>query len=139
MLNTFAPSVARTHVQPPGAAAEHTAGRLGRVGGNLEAGGKIVGAALGQIAQQRRMLQLHQAAGHLVEGAVPAHRHHHVIVAAVFGGVDHGVPGRGRLVQGEQIPALGENGRRIQQRPRGLAAPGPGIDDHQKCFPIHET
>ena len=56
---------------------------LGRQGGvvfgQIQGGGHVVGGAQGDIAQGRRVFQLHEPGHHLAEGAVAAHAGDHIV------------------------------------------------------------
>lgn len=113
-------------------------GGLRRICGQMEAGSKVIGAAMGDIAQQRPALQSHEPGDHLIERAVAAHRHHRVKISPVSGGCFGRIIRRGGVVDGEQIACLREGRHRVVQRPPGLAAPSRGIDDHEKGFRVHK-
>ena len=102
----------------------------------METGGEVIGAALGNVAQQRRAVQGHQAGDSLIQRAVAAHGYHRVkILAGGRGGC--GIPGGGGIMDGQQVAGLGEDGCRVEQRAPGLVAARCGVDDHQKLFLLH--
>ena len=80
-------------VQLPGGSGHHGLSRRGGLFGNVKAGGKIIGAALGKIPQRRPLLQLHQAGDDLVQRTVSAHGHHGVVVRTLTGGDGGGLAG----------------------------------------------
>ena len=128
------PVIEAAHVQMPPGAGDNEPGRLHRVGGEPEAGGEVVGAAPGDVAQRRRVSQGHQAVDRLVEGAVPAVAHHKIKAGALLAGQTLGVPGALGLLQAYQISGLGKNGNHIKKERAGAAPPRPGIDDQKQCF-----
>ena len=115
-------------------------GALGsdRVVGDVETGGEVVGAALGQIAQQRPLLQTHQAGDDLVEGAVAAHGHHQIVIAALSLRGLSGVSGGGGLMNGDQVARLGAKRDHVKQRAAGFAASGPRVYNEKKLFLGHK-
>ena len=121
-------------IQLPDLPADNGLGGFGWIGGNLQAGGKVIGAALRQIPYHRRMRQRLKAGDDLVQRAVAAYGHHRVIRAAGLLRNAAGIPGRSSAADAEEIPGVAERGRRIVERAAGLAAPGAGIDDHQKLL-----
>ena len=125
-------------VQLTGSGLGNGGGGHGGFVGDVQAGGKIVGAALGQIPQHGGMLQPQHAGDHLVQRAVAAHGHDHVVLLALPGCRLGGVAGAGGGVDGNEIAGLGENGCRVEQRTTGLAAAGGWIDDHQQFFLRHK-
>ena len=131
------PSVMGPQIQGMGGALHHRPGRLLHGGGDPQAGGKVVGAAVGQIAHRRAVFQLHQARQRLVEGAVSAGAHHQVIVPAPLGGEAGGVPGGLGQHHPHQVPGPAEGGHGVKQRGGGLGLARPGIDNEQQGL-IHE-
>ena len=128
--------VVAAHIQIEGVAVYDALRRLQRRDGDMQAGGKVVGAAVGEIAHLWTLRQLHQAGHHLVEGAVAAGADHQIVCSAQLcrrtGGVSTAL-GEEYL---HQIARLGKAGHRIKQRCKGLGAPRTWIDDKQKLF-IH--
>ena len=104
----------------------------------MEAGGEVVGAALGQIAQKRGPPELDQAGDHLVQRPVAAHGHDQVVPPALPFGGPGGVAGGIRDMDGEQVTRLGKGGGGVEQGAVGLVLSGPGVDDHQKLAGFHQ-
>ncbi len=104
------------------------------VGGDLQAGGEVVGAALGQVAHRRGMGQGLKAGDDLVQCAVSAYGHHGIVSAAGFLGNAAGVPRGSGAADAEEISGVAEGGGRVVEGAPGLAAARPGIDDHQKLL-----
>ena len=115
---------------------DHLCRRCGVIG-DVEAGGKVVGAALGKVSQQRRIVPLHETCDGLIEGPVSAGGHHQVILAALPGHGLRGVTGGGGAVDAQQVSRLRENGGGVKQRAVGFVASRPGIYDHQQFFLHH--
>ena len=126
-------------VQGAGRAAEHGHGGGDRVVGDMEAGGKVVGAALGQIAQQGPLLQAHQAGDDLVERAVAAYGHHQIVVAALPLRGLGGVSGSGGFVDGNEIAGLGTKRDHVKQRTAGFIASSPRVYYEKKLFLGHKV
>ena len=125
------PLVPAANVQLPGRGGHHGLRSHGGLAGDVEAGGKVVGAPLGQIAQQGTPVQPHQAGDHLVQRAVAAHGHHSVVAAAFPGGDLLGLAGGVGAADGQQVARPAENGGGVKQGTAGLVPAGPGVDDHQ--------
>ena len=82
----------------------------------MQAHGEIVGAAAGQIAQQRALLQLHQAGERLVQRAVAAGTDHHVVLSAPPGGDVPGLAAGLGDKDPHQIAGAGELRHGVEQR-----------------------
>ena len=139
------PAVEGPHVQGAALAGGDAPGGLGRVRGELQAGGKVVGAAAGDVPQGRGIGEAHEAADRLVEGAVPAAADNAVIPCPLRLRQLRGVARVGGLAHGDQIALLAEVGHRLEQGAHGPGAPGPGVDNEQErlchsvtAFPIQQ-
>ena len=131
------PLIPAANVQLPGYGGYHGLRRHGGLAGDVEAGSEVVGAALGQIAQRRPVLQPHQAGDDLVQRAVAANGHHGVEAGSLRGGDLGGFAGSAGTADGQQITGAAEDRRRVKQRPPGLVPAGLGIDDHHQLFLLH--
>ena len=121
-------------IQLPGLAPDDGGSGLEGVGGDLQAGGEVVGAALGQVAHRRGMGQGLKAGDDLVQCAVSAYGHHRIVSGAGFLGNAAGVPRGSGAADAEEISGVAEGGGRVVEGAPGLAAARPGIDDHQKLL-----
>ena len=90
--------------------------RGGQHGVKMQAHGKVVGAAAGQIAQQGPLLQLHKPGQRLVQRAVAAGTDHHVVLSAPPCGDIAGLAARLGDIDPYQIAGTGELRHGIEQR-----------------------
>ena len=104
------------------------------VGGQVKAGGKVVGAAVGQVAQQRALRQRHQAGDRFVQSAVAAGADHRIVVGAPLRRHAAGVAAGLRDKDPHQIAGAGKSGYRIEQGGAGLGLTRPGVDNEQELF-----
>ena len=128
------PVIVPPNIQRIGNAAGHSPGRGLHRGVEVQAGGKVVGAAVGQIAQRRALLQLHQAGDGLVQRAVAAGADHQIILSAPFGGDVTGLAAGLRDEHPHQIAGAGEGRHRVEQRGAGFCLSCSWIDDKQELF-----
>ena len=84
--------------------------RRRRVIRQVEAGGKIVGAAAGNVSNGWRGGELHGSGNDLVEGSVTAAADHAVKVFAVGQQEPHRIAPGGCLPYADKIPCLAETG-----------------------------
>ena len=122
----------------PGLTPDDGFGGLGGVRGDFQAGGEIVGAPLRQIAYKRLFFQYLQTGDDLVERTVPTHGHHGIVSAALIFRDAAGIPGSRCAADTQGIAGVAEGGGSVIERPPGLAAARPGIDDHQQLFFGHK-
>ena len=123
------PAVEAAHVQGPPAAGGDDPGGLQGLIRQMEAGGEVVGAARGDVAQGRRAWQVHQPRDRLVERAVAAAADHGVELPAQLPGQAGSVlPGLGQP-QVHQIAGGAEVGHGVKEGGGGAGAACPGIDD----------
>ena len=126
-------------VQGAALAGGDASGGLGRVRGELQAGGEVVGAAAGDVPQGRGIGEAHEAADRLVEGAVPAAADNAVKLGPLRLRQLRGVARVGGLAHGDQIALLAEVGHRLEQGAHGPGAAGPGGDNEQERLCHSET
>ena len=122
------------HVQGAGRAGGGRLCRGGQHGVKMQAHGKVVGAAAGQIAQQGPLLQLHKPGQRLVQRAVASGTDHHVVLPAPPGGDIAGLAARLGDIGPYQIAGTGELRHGIEQRGAGFCLSRTGIDDKQELF-----
>ena len=100
----------------------------------MQAGSKIVGAAVGQVAQQRAALQLHQTGDGLIQGAVAAGADYHIVLRTPFGRVGPGFAAGLRQKDPHQIASAGKGGHRIEQGGVGFRFARLWIDNEQELL-----
>ncbi len=131
------PLIVPPHIQGNGRTlGDDVRSQVGRRG-DVQGGGKVVGAAGGQVAQGRLALQLHKAGDGLVQGAVAAVADHGVKIRPQVPGEAGGVTGALGLPHIHQIATCRQPGDGVIQRAQRLALPGPGIHDQQQSFHNH--
>ena len=122
------------HVQGHGRAlGDDFCGHIGH-GGDVQRGSKIIGAAGGQIAQQRLVRQLHQPRDGLVQRAVAAVAGHGVKQWPYIPGKPGCVAGGRSLPHVHQVSSCGQAGDSFIQRSQGFVLPCSGIHDQKKLF-----
>ena len=100
----------------------------------MQAVGKIVGAAGGEIAQGRPMAALQQAGNRFVEGAVAPGADDEVKFLRATRDGRGGVASGGGGVDRDVIAAAVENVDDVGKGAAGLFLAGTGIDDQKKLF-----
>ena len=104
-------------------------GSLEGIRGQREAGGKVVGAASGNVTQGRRGREAHDPSDRLVEGTVSAAADNPVKIASFrlhnFGGMAR----IGGAAHRNQIALLAEMSHRVEHGCRRARAARPGVDD----------
>lgn len=100
----------------------------------MKAGGKVVGAAVGQVAQQRALRQRHQAGDRFVQSAVAAGADHRIVVGAPLRRHAAGVAAGLRDKDPHQIAGAGKSGYRIEQGALDLVLPARGLTMNRSFF-----
>ena len=104
------PSVEGPHIQFLPAAVQDLLCHLCRLIGQVEAGGKIIGAAAGDIAQRWRDRKVHKPGDGLIQGSVPTIADDPVKGGPIFPDEAGGIALGRSLPQGYQIVCLAEQG-----------------------------
>jgi len=103
-----------------------------QVRGKAEGGGKVIGAAGGNIADRRRVAAGKQAGNDFVERSVPAAGDDQVCVSGVTAGKHRCVAPLVRDTDGDKITAGGQRGYHLRQQAVRLPGTGIGVDNQQQ-------
>ena len=105
-----------------------------RHGGNAETAGEVVGAATGDITQERLMPAELQAGDDLVQCAVASTGDDKVRLAGVGAGKVRGITALLRDIDGAEKVRLAEGGNHFRQETPGLTGAGIGVDNKVETF-----
>ena len=128
-----------SHVQRSRLHAHGGGGRLGGACGNIQACGKVVRAAAGQIAQHRAILRrnAHHTVHRFVQRTVAAVADNKVVCRAQRLGKLRRLAGVRGLMHGDEIARRRIDGSRFKQRRNGFGLSRAGIDDKEQLFVVH--
>ena len=109
-------------------------GCLERLRRETEAGGKIIGAATGDIADGDLIPTKLEAGDYFVQGAVSAAGNHKVCVSGFIAGVVYGIPAFLRYKDRTKEACPVKNGNDLREETAALTGAGGGVNDKVEFF-----